>query len=119
MAILSHDVKGLLSLYQASYLSFEGENTLDIARAFAANHLKSLDASKSSFAQEIAYAMELPSHWRPPRLEARRCIDIYTKEGGTNSTLLRFAKLDFNMVQNRHQTELVKVARYGCIIYCV
>ncbi|XP_020256538.1 terpene synthase 10-like isoform X3 [Asparagus officinalis] len=113
MASLSHDAKGLLSLYQASSLSFEEENTMDAARAFAATHLKTMNASEIlSFAKEIAHEMELPSHWRPTRLEARRYIDIYEKEEDTNPTLLRFAKLDFNMVQNVHQRELAKVTSW-------
>ncbi|XP_020251136.1 (-)-alpha-terpineol synthase-like [Asparagus officinalis] len=111
-ASLSHDAKGLLSLYQASYLSFKEEITMDAARAFAVTHLKTLDASKLRFAKEIADVMELPSHWRPTRLEARRYIDTYEKEEDTNSALLLFAKLDFNMVQNVHQRELAKVTSW-------
>nr|WHU05658.1 terpene synthase TPS11 [Freesia refracta] len=103
MASLSQDVKGLMALYEASYLSFDGESTLDLAREFAVRNLNDqLDASR------LAHAMELPSHWRLPRLEIRRYIHIYEMEEDMNSTLLCLAKIDFNMVQNIHQRELIK-----------
>ncbi|KAL0370345.1 UNVERIFIED_CONTAM: (+)-epi-alpha-bisabolol synthase [Sesamum angustifolium] len=38
--ILCDDVEGLLSLYEASYLSMEGESILDAAKVFATHHLK-------------------------------------------------------------------------------
>ncbi|KAJ6791191.1 terpene synthase 10-like isoform X1 [Iris pallida] len=104
---LSQDVKGLLGLYQASYLSFNGEKTLDEAREFAVRHLKVLDSSISTLAREVSHALDLPSHWSLQRLQVRRYIDLYEIEEGMNSRLLSLAKLDFNMVQHIHQRELI------------
>ena len=39
---LSKDIKGLLSLHEASYLGFEGENLLDEPMEFTTMHLKDL-----------------------------------------------------------------------------
>ncbi|KAL0001770.1 hypothetical protein SO802_015551 [Lithocarpus litseifolius] len=39
---LSKDIKGLLSLHEASYLGFEGENLLNEAMEFTTMHLKDL-----------------------------------------------------------------------------
>ncbi|XVF44489.1 hypothetical protein PTKIN_Ptkin02bG0127200 [Pterospermum kingtungense] len=46
---LRKDVKGLLSLYEASYFAFEGESLLDEAKEFTIMHLKDpqLNISKS------------------------------------------------------------------------
>ncbi|KAJ6826172.1 terpene synthase 10-like isoform X1 [Iris pallida] len=104
---LSQDVKGLLGLYQASYLSFNGDKTLDEAREFAVRHLKVLDSPTSTLAREVSHALDLPSHWSLQRLQVRRYIDMYKIEEGMNSTLLSLAKLDFNMVQHIHQRELI------------
>ncbi|KAJ6829639.1 terpene synthase 10-like isoform X1 [Iris pallida] len=106
---VSQDMKGLLGLYQASYLSFNGEKTLDEAREFAVKHLKVLDSSTSTLAREVSHALDLPSHWSLQRLQVRRYIDMYEIEEGMNSTLLYLAKLDFNMVQNIHQKELINI----------
>ena len=39
-ACLCEDLKGMLSLYEASFLSIEGENILDETRDFSAKHLE-------------------------------------------------------------------------------
>ncbi|KAL6326921.1 hypothetical protein AAG906_012528 [Vitis piasezkii] len=59
-----------------------------------------------NLAIEVNHALELPLHWRMPRLEARWFIDVYEKRQDMNPILLEFAKLDFNMVQATHQEDL-------------
>ncbi|KAL4620239.1 hypothetical protein ACB092_06G139100 [Castanea dentata] len=110
---LAKDVKGMLSLYEASYLAFEGENLLDEALAFTSMHLKDLkrDVSKS-IAEEISHALEVPLHHRMLRLEARWYIEAYSKREDANGVLLELAKLDFNIVQSVHQTELQEMSRW-------
>ncbi|KAK1396209.1 hypothetical protein POM88_006072 [Heracleum sosnowskyi] len=46
-ANLCEDVKGLLSLYEASFFGFQGEDIIDEAKAFSATHLKN-SVNKSS-----------------------------------------------------------------------
>ncbi|KAK4577394.1 hypothetical protein RGQ29_027762 [Quercus rubra] len=110
---LGKDVKGMLSLYEASYLAFEGENLLDEALAFTRMHLKDLkrDVSKS-IAEQISHALEVPLHHRMLRLEARWYIEAYSKREDANGVLLELAKLDFNIVQSVHQTELQEMSRW-------
>nr|ADR74206.1 (E)-beta-ocimene/myrcene synthase [Vitis vinifera] len=107
-ACLCEDMKGLLCLYEASYLCVQGESTLEQARDFAHRHLgKGLEHNiDQNLAIEVNHALELPLHWRMPRLEARWFIDIYEKRQDMNPILLEFAKLDFNMVQATHQEDL-------------
>nr|GMD24428.1 terpene synthase 10-like [Ipomoea batatas] len=90
---LCEDTKGLLNLYESSFLSMEGETSLELARDFSTKHLK--------------HALKLPLHWRMPRLEARGFIDSYDKGKTTsNAILLELAMLDFNIVQAVHLEDL-------------
>nr|GME04273.1 terpene synthase 10-like [Ipomoea batatas] len=114
-ASLCEDIKGLLSLYEASFLSQEGETTLELAKIFSTKHLKRVAHEKNlnnlGLLASVQRAMELPLHWRMPRSEARCFIDSYDK-GKRNTILSELAKLDFNMVQAVHQEDLRFVSRW-------
>lgn len=91
----------------------EGETILDIARDFAAKHLKeNLERINQPLGVQVRRALELPFHWRMPRIEARWFIDAYEKNQEMDPVLLEFAKLDFNMVQALHQEEIKQLSRY-------
>ncbi|XP_059452036.1 probable terpene synthase 12 [Corylus avellana] len=110
---LTKDVKGMLSLYEASYLAFEGESLLDEAMAFTRIHLKDLKGDVSrSMAEQVSHALEVPLHHRMLRLEARWYIEAYNKREDANSLLLELAKLDFNIVQSVFQRELQDMSRW-------
>ncbi|RVW72527.1 Isoprene synthase, chloroplastic [Vitis vinifera] len=112
-AELCKDVKGMLSLYEASYHAFEEENLLQEAKAFTRTHLKNLDANIDKSIQELVnHAMELPSHHRMLRLEARWRIEEYKRREGADDVLLELAILDFNMVQSSLQRELQDMSRW-------
>ncbi|CAI0420580.1 unnamed protein product, partial [Linum tenue] len=95
---ISGDVRGLLSLYEASYLGFPGEIVLDEAKSFARTHLQE----------------ELPSHWRTRRCEAWWHIEQYREDSteGMDPALLELAMLEFNMVQLVYQAELEELHRW-------
>nr|ADP37190.1 sesquisabinene B synthase [Santalum album] len=111
---LCEDVKGLLSLYEASFLGWEGEDILDEARTFATSKLKSIEGKipSPSLAKKVSHALDLPLHWRTIRYEARWFIDTYGEEEDVNLTLLRYAKLDFNIVQSFYQKEIGRLSRW-------
>ncbi|PPD82476.1 hypothetical protein GOBAR_DD20586 [Gossypium barbadense] len=54
----------------------------------------------------IDHALELPLHWRMPRLEARWFIEAYEKNKDKNPIILELAILDYNIVQSIHQEDL-------------
>ncbi|KAJ0966083.1 hypothetical protein J5N97_027221 [Dioscorea zingiberensis] len=69
---LKNDVKGMLSLYEASFLGFDGEETLEEARNFTTKHLGDLiPCMHPHLKVKVERSLELPLHRRTPRLEAR------------------------------------------------
>ncbi|XVE49794.1 hypothetical protein DITRI_Ditri01bG0110300 [Diplodiscus trichospermus] len=112
-ASLSEDVEGMLSLYEASYFGFEGENLLDEAKEFARMHLKNPKVNISkSLAEQVNHALELPLNRRMQRLEAHWTIKSYSRRQDVNQAVLELAKLDFNRVQSQHQRELRDMSRW-------
>ncbi|XP_058728355.1 terpene synthase 10-like [Vicia villosa] len=108
------DVEGMLSMYEASFHSFEDETTLDEARDFTSKFLKEFlnQNGDSHMSLQISHALELPLHWRVSRWEARCFINIYEKQQNKNDVLLEFAKLDFNILQSIYQEELKYTSRW-------
>nr|Q9FQ27.1 RecName: Full=(E,E)-germacrene B synthase [Solanum habrochaites]AAG41891.1 sesquiterpene synthase 1 [Solanum habrochaites] len=113
---LTNDVQGLLSLYEASYLRVRDEEILEEALAFTTTHLKSIVSTMSnnnnSLKVEVSEALTQPIRMTLPRMEARRYISIYENNDAHNHLLLKFAKLDFNMLQKLHQRELSDLTRW-------
>ncbi|CAI0454665.1 unnamed protein product [Linum tenue] len=114
---LSRDVQGLLSLYEAAHMAFNGEDILDEALSFATKSLKSIglptqEKISPSFQKQIDFALRLPAWKCPSRSLARHSIDnFYSEDSALNQNLLTFAKLDFNMVQSFHQQELRELSK--------
>ncbi|XP_056177481.1 beta-bisabolene synthase-like [Syzygium oleosum] len=111
---LKRDVKGLLGLYEVSFHGLEGETILDEAWNFASKHMKdlNLDEVPTTLASHVNHALDMPIHWRPNRLEARWFIDMYEKQQDMIPSLLRLAKLNFNLVQSIHRKEVSNLARW-------
>ncbi|KAI3822627.1 hypothetical protein L1987_10222 [Smallanthus sonchifolius] len=107
------DMMGMLNLYEASYHSFEDESILDDARDFTTQYLKeNQDKMGECISSLVSHALELPLHWRVPRVESKWFIKVYEKRSDMNPTLLEFAKLDFNMVQAVHIEDIKHVSRW-------
>lgn len=108
---------GMLNLYEASFHSKRGETNLDEATIFTTIYLKEYYASnkdKNNFVVElVGHALEIPLHWRVPRLEALWFVGAYERGKNFNPILLEFAKLDFNIVQSIHQEDLKRSSRQG------
>ncbi|KAI5389946.1 Tricyclene synthase tps4 [Lathyrus oleraceus] len=110
---LVKDVKGMLSLYEASFLSYEGEQILDEANSFTSFHLRGIQDNISNFLfEQVNHSLELPFHRRFQRLEARRYIESYGKRKDANKVLVEAAKLDFNIAQSNLQQDLIEMSRW-------
>ncbi|PIN14350.1 (-)-germacrene D synthase [Handroanthus impetiginosus] len=110
---LISDVKGTLTLYEAAHFGLNGEDILDEALEFCSTHLKSIVGYVSnSLATQINEALNMPLHKSLNRLEARKFMSIYQQEEDHSEILLKFAKLDFNLLQKMHQKELRGITRW-------
>ncbi|KAK8623116.1 hypothetical protein V6N13_118009 [Hibiscus sabdariffa] len=109
MDSLRDDVKGLLSLHEASFLGMPDEHVLDEARNFSAKHLLVLrEKVETRIGEPIRQSMEYPQHWRMEWTEARDFIGIYQKQtdDAKNWGLLELAKLNYNILQSIYLKEL-------------
>ncbi|KAI3855090.1 hypothetical protein MKX03_018484 [Papaver bracteatum] len=121
------DIEGVVSVYEASFYAFEGEDILDEARKLVTEILQEylLSSAKdqgntnSITERLVRHALELPFHWIARRVEARWYIDTYEMMQDMDPLLLEFAKLDFNILQVKYQDELKHISRWwkelGCI----
>ena len=109
---IKSDTKGMLSLYEASYLRTHGDTILDDALAFTTATLKSMVSNlRSPLKKQVERALVQPLHLGIPRLEAHSYITMYEEQEHRNETLIKFAKLDFNLLQIFHREELQQVSR--------
>lgn len=111
---LDEDLKGILSLYEASYYSMEGESLMEEACSFTTKILKERvnTIDDSDLCMQVKHALELPLQWRIPRFEARWYMDLYEKSDNMIPEVLKLAKLDFNIVQGINQEELKDLSRW-------
>nr|GEY95665.1 beta-caryophyllene synthase-like [Tanacetum cinerariifolium] len=113
---LVNDVQGMLELYEATYMRMEGEGVLDDALVFTRSRLQDIakDAlvSNATLSTQIEEALKQPLRKRLPRTEALRYIPIYQKQDSHNESLLKLAKLGFNLLQSLHKKELSEVTMW-------
>ncbi|KAH0467957.1 hypothetical protein IEQ34_002990 [Dendrobium chrysotoxum] len=113
-----HNIKGMLSLYEASFLAMDGEDEIDDAKEFALKHLNDFMRSNSStnpsHAQHIAMALELPLHHRIPKFQAQKFIEHshHIEEINMDSIVLELGQLDFNMTQSIYKRELKEISKW-------
>lgn len=101
-------------MYEASHVRKHGEDILEDALAFSITHLESAAPHLNSpLKEKVTHALEQSLHKGIPRVETLFFISsIYEKEEPKNDVLLRFAKLDFNLLQMLHKQELAEVSRW-------
>ncbi|KAK8524382.1 hypothetical protein V6N12_029248 [Hibiscus sabdariffa] len=109
----STEIKGLLELYEASYLAFQGENILDEAKTFSREALRKIYSTlDTDIAKEVGHALELSSHWRVQWFDVKWRITVYENSKNVDKRLLELAKLNFNTVQATLQKDLTEISRW-------
>lgn len=110
---LVNDIQGMLSLYEAAHLMVHGEAILDEAVNFTTSQLKASASTLSThLVAQVTHAINQPIRKGLTRLEARYYISTYEHEDSHNKALLKFAKLDFNILQIMHQRELCSITKW-------
>ncbi|XP_034927258.1 (-)-germacrene D synthase [Populus alba] len=112
---LANDIQGMLSLYEATHLRVYGEDILEEAHTFATTHLNSIttaDMLCPPLLVKLRHALDQPIHKDLPWLGAKRYISSYEQEASHSEVLLKFAKLNFNFLQNMHQKELADITMW-------
>ncbi|KAG6756646.1 hypothetical protein POTOM_040081 [Populus tomentosa] len=61
---------------------------------------------------KLRHALDQPIHKDLPWLGAKRYISSYEQEASHSEVLLKFAKLNFNFLQNMHQKELADITMW-------
>ncbi|KAI3765165.1 hypothetical protein L2E82_15192 [Cichorium intybus] len=107
------NVKAMVSLLEASHLAMEGEDILEEARVLASNFLKNayvhLDGELGKEIHDALLPLNLSVEW----FNFKNYIHSYEKFGTSSSrSLLKLAKLNFNMVQAVHQSDLKDILRW-------
>ncbi|KAG7957473.1 hypothetical protein I3843_11G176800 [Carya illinoinensis] len=111
--LLCNDVKRILSLYEAPHFRVKGEDILDETLVFTTTHLESVKSQLSGpLAAQVTHALKQPIWKGLQRLEARHYFPVYQEDASHDKVLLKFAKLDFNLLQKVHQKELSDTASW-------
>ena len=113
---LCEDIKGLLQLYEASFLSQHGEETLQLAREFATKSLEKIVVDREidddiNLLSSVEAALEFPSRWMVQMPNVKSFIDAYKKRQDMNPIVLELAILDINNVQAQFLQELKETSR--------
>ncbi|PWA56513.1 amorpha-4,11-diene synthase [Artemisia annua] len=113
---LANDVEGLLELYEATSMRVPGEIILEDTLGFKRSRLsimtKDAFSTNPTLFTEIQRALKQPLWKRLPRIEAAQYIPFYQQQDSHNKTLLKLAKLEFNLLQSLHKEELSHVCKW-------
>ncbi|EYU31459.1 hypothetical protein MIMGU_mgv1a026799mg [Erythranthe guttata] len=117
--MVSSDVEGLLSLYEAAHIRIRGEDILEEAVPFTKHHLtrRHMLSLESPLKDKVKRALVHSLHRGVPIIEARVYISIYEKDDSRDEIILKLAKLNFNYLQNMYKEELSELYR-GSDLYC-
>ncbi|KAK1401041.1 (-)-germacrene D synthase [Heracleum sosnowskyi] len=111
---LAKDVRGLLSLFEATHFMVHGEKILEDALEFTTSYLNQYLNShiNDPLVTLVGRALKYPLHKSLNRLVAKHYISVYHKFEWHNQVLLDLAIRDFNQVQKLHQIELGHITRW-------
>lgn len=114
---LTNDVQGMLDLYEATYMRVQGETILDDALVFTRTNLTDIakDPLRSNLtvSTQIHATLKQPIRKRLQRLEALHYIPFYQQLASHDESLLKLAKLGFNLLQSQHKKELSQLSKWS------
>ncbi|KAK9706798.1 hypothetical protein RND81_07G151900 [Saponaria officinalis] len=112
-SMITNDLEGILSLYEACHVEIHEDDILEEALAYATTYLTSAvnQLNESHYlVDQVVHALHQPVHKGIIRVESRQYISFYEHNPSHNVTLIRLAKLDFNLLQSLHHMEMKDLA---------
>ncbi|KAM1384748.1 hypothetical protein ACFX2I_036827 [Malus domestica] len=111
---LKVDINGLVGLYEASHMSFPGEEALveagrrshQLLTAWMPNNLDDHRASA------VAYSLEHPHHKSLTRFMAKNFLHSFEGKENWVNDLRELGKLEFNMVESLIRNEIQQVSKW-------
>ncbi|KAK4439279.1 Tricyclene synthase 0e23, chloroplastic [Sesamum alatum] len=110
---LSEDIRGLMELYEAAQLSFQGEYILDEAASFSSQllHQYCLDVD-DNLSRIVMGMLRYPYHKTIPRLTRKDFLQHFEGINGWGKTLKELAIMDLRKGQSVYQGELTQVSKW-------
>ncbi|CAK9142637.1 unnamed protein product [Ilex paraguariensis] len=110
---LSKDMRGLISLYEASQLGIDEEDILDEAANFSGQLLNAWETHLDHRqARAVSNTVKHPYHKSLGGFLAKNFIRDFEVSYGWEKVLQELAKMDFNMVQSIRQKEARRVSKW-------
>lgn len=109
---LSEDIRGMISLYEASQLGIKWEDILDEVGDFDQKYLNAaMTVVEPNIARVIGDTLEHPYHKSLATFKAKHYLKNLYGTYGWISLLQELAKIDFNIVRSLHQRELLQITK--------
>ncbi|KAL0328127.1 UNVERIFIED_CONTAM: Tricyclene synthase Oc15, chloroplastic [Sesamum calycinum] len=116
---VQHDIRGLMALYEAAQLSFNGETIIDEAQDFSRLHLSAyLHQNQNLCCDEeaIRNTLSYPLHKTIPRLSSGKrwsCGDHLLKGSKVwEKSLRELVDMEFLSAKSLHQEELLQISKW-------
>nr|QJA18354.1 terpene synthase 39 [Andrographis paniculata] len=111
---LREDMEGLLALYEASHLDFEGEQILDKAATFSARILStnSVGIFEDQHDQPVKYTLQNPRHKTMARLVAKNFLEKNVPKNEWTILLQDLARMDQAVVGSLFHDEVLQVVKW-------
>ncbi|KAK4399010.1 Tricyclene synthase 0e23, chloroplastic [Sesamum angolense] len=110
---LSQDIRGLMELYEAAQLSFQGEYILDEAARFSSHRLRECLADvDDEVSRMITSKLKYPHHKTIARLTRKDFLQDLEGINGWGKTLRELALMDLRKGQSVYQGELAQVSKW-------
>ena len=104
---ISHDIKGLMCLYEASHLSIKGEDILEEMGNFSSQLLNT--NNDQSQARIVRNTLGHPHHKSLARFMAKSFLNYFQGTNGWINVFKELVKMDLNIVKSIHQKEILQV----------
>ncbi|KAI3466605.1 hypothetical protein Pfo_023268 [Paulownia fortunei] len=110
---LRQDIRGLLELYEATQVSFEGENIFDEAADFSSQLLHECLADMDyKLSNIVNMRLRHPYHKSITRLAEKNFLRDLGSMNGWRKTLGELVEMDFLMGQSIYQEEFLQVSKW-------